>query len=158
VLFAALNQAAREHSTATVLFHAAMNERRGLSATEGKTLDLLARFGPQTASQLAAHTGLAPASVTELIDRLEAKGFVRRQRDEQDRRRVLVDLVPERLAELADDFERFGRSVDTLWNEFTDAELAVVHRFLTRATAFVQETATHLADGAETGGPRARQP
>ncbi|HEU4628786.1 MAG TPA: MarR family transcriptional regulator [Gemmatimonadaceae bacterium] len=145
-LRAALNDAARAHSTATVLFHAAMNERQGLSATEGKALDLLARHGPLTAGQLAQRTGLAPASITELVDRLETKGFVRRRRDARDRRRVLVEFTPEKLAELAAVFERFGRSVDALWNEFSAEELEVVRRFLERATAFLQDAAARLRE------------
>jgi DNA-binding MarR family transcriptional regulator len=148
---AALHEAARAHSTATVLFHAAMNERQGLSATEGKALDLLARHGPRTAGQLAVHTGLARASVTELVDRLEAKGFVRRRRDERDRRRVLVEFTPEKLTELAAVFERFGQSVDSLWDEFSAEELEVIRRFLERATSFLEEAAARLAEGDETG-------
>lgn len=150
-LHAALHDAARAHSTATVLFHSAINARQGLSATEGKALDFLARYGALTAGQLAEHTHLAPASVTELIDRLEEKGFVRRLRDERDRRRVLVEFTPEKRAELAKVFDRFGRSVDALWSEFTAEELEVVRRFLERATAFLQKAADEMAESGERG-------
>ena len=81
----ALNTAVRAHSTATVLFHSAMAEQFGLSATESKAMDLLDRLGPLSAGDLVEHTGLASPSVTALIDRLESKGFVRRVRDAQDR-------------------------------------------------------------------------
>lgn len=145
-LIAEVREAARAHSTATVLFHAAVNERRGLSVTEGKALDLLARLGPLTPGQLAEHTALAPASITELVDRLEAKGIVRRSRDAQDRRRVLVDIVPDALREMSRTFERFGRSTDALWNEFSQEELEVVRRFLVRAAAFMQGATARLAD------------
>lgn len=150
-LYAELSDAARAHSTATVLFHSAINARQGLSATEGKALDLLARHGSLTAGQLAEHTHLAPASVTELVDRLEEKGFVRRRRDDRDRRRVVVEFTPEKRAELAAVFDRFGRSVDALWSEFTVEELGVVRRFLENATAFLQKAADRLAEGDETG-------
>jgi DNA-binding transcriptional ArsR family regulator len=73
-LIAALSEAARAHSTATVLFHTAMAEQFGLSPTESKTMDLLERFGPLTAGELVERTGLASPSVTALIDRLESKG------------------------------------------------------------------------------------
>jgi MarR family len=52
---------------AAVMFHAALSARLGLSATEEKALDLLDRFGPLTARQLAERSGLAPASVTGLV-------------------------------------------------------------------------------------------
>ena len=70
-----LNLAGREVSTATVMFHSAVAARRGLSATEEKALDLLLRMGPMTHAELCAHTGLAPASVTDLIDRLVRKDY-----------------------------------------------------------------------------------
>lgn len=49
--------------------------------------------GPQTASAIARATRLTPAAVTSLIDRLEARGFVRRQPDPLDRRKVLVEAA-----------------------------------------------------------------
>ena len=49
--------------------------------------------GPQTASAIARATRLTPAAVTSLIDRLEARNFVRRQPDPHDRRKVLVELA-----------------------------------------------------------------
>jgi hypothetical protein len=59
---------------------------------------------------------------------------------------VLVEIVPESVAELASVFERFGRSTEALWDEFSDAELEVVHRFLQRATAFLQTAAARLGN------------
>ncbi len=49
--------------------------------------------GPQTASAIARATRLTPAAVTSLIDRLEARNFVRRRADPHDRRKVLVEAA-----------------------------------------------------------------
>lgn len=49
--------------------------------------------GPHTASAIARATRLTPAAVTSLIDRLEARNFVRRQPDPLDRRKVLVEAA-----------------------------------------------------------------
>src|SRR5436305_10852293 len=43
---------------------------------------------------LAERLALKHHSVVELIDRLEARGYVRRTRGREDRRRVLVSLLP----------------------------------------------------------------
>src|SRR5919106_920916 len=86
-----LEAAGRAQSAATVMYHGAVAARRGLSATEEKALDLLDRFGPLTAGELARHAGLAPASVTGLVDRLERKGVARRLSHPRDGRSVLVD-------------------------------------------------------------------
>ena len=63
-----------EHGGRAVPRHA-LAELSGLSPTEWKALDLIQRLGPMTAGVLARESGLAPASVTGLISRLERKGF-----------------------------------------------------------------------------------
>src|SRR5688500_9030262 len=97
-LLDALSDAGRANSNAAVMYHTAMGERMGLGMSEEKTLDLLQRLGPLTAGEIAQHTGLAPASVSGLIDRLEAKWLVRRVRHPKDRRRVIVEVNYERIA------------------------------------------------------------
>src|SRR4051794_39449858 len=94
----------RALATAAVLFHSALAELSGLSATEQRALDLIDRFGPLTAGDLAQRSGLAPASVTGLLRRLEQKGFARRVPNPGDRRSVLVELVYERVAAMGPHF------------------------------------------------------
>jgi hypothetical protein len=53
----------------------AIAERTGDAPSDTKTMDILLRLGPLTAGELGEHTGLATASVTSLIDRLEKKGL-----------------------------------------------------------------------------------
>ena len=48
-----------------------------------------------TAGRLAELTGLTTGAITGVVDRLEKAGFVRRERDESDRRKVfIVPVVP----------------------------------------------------------------
>lgn len=91
VLLEDLRAAGRRHSDATVIFHGAIAERLGIHSTDEKTMSLLEREGPMLAGAIAEKTGLATASVTALLDRLEARGFIRRTRDPADRRRVIVE-------------------------------------------------------------------
>ena len=46
------------------------------------------------ATGLARATGLSAGAMTNRIDKLEARGLVRRQHDESDRRSVVVSLTP----------------------------------------------------------------
>jgi DNA-binding MarR family transcriptional regulator len=55
----------------------------------------LAAAGPLTIGALAQVLELTPATVTALVDRLEARRLVERIRDERDRRRVIVWLTSE---------------------------------------------------------------
>lgn len=140
-LRAALADAARRHSTATVLFHAAIAERLGLNATDHKAADLLRQRGPLSAGALAELTGLTTGAVTGIIDRLEAAGWVRRERDPADRRRVIVTLAlsGDRLRKVERVFEPIGRALDAALDRYSDAELATLLDFMERTRGLAEE-------------------
>src|SRR4029077_5148371 len=69
-------------------------ERIGINVTDLNCLNIVALTGPMTAGELARATGLTTASITGVLDRLEDGGFVRRERDPKDRRRVILNLNP----------------------------------------------------------------
>ena len=148
--------AGRESSTATVMFHTVIAGRAGLIATDTKTLDTLIRVGPVTAGELARHTGLATASVTSLIDRLEKKGLVRRVRDKKDRRRVIVEPMRERIAE---GFSLFG-SVRTAYAEvldfYSDDQLKTILDFMRRSAQRTREMTADIAANREISSLRKR--
>jgi DNA-binding MarR family transcriptional regulator len=124
--------------------------RQGLNATEEKALDLLERSGPLTAGELARQTGLAPASVTGLITRLEHKGFARRIPNPDDRRSVLVEVDVERLyARVAPLFGDWVHSLQELFAGYTDDQLEVILHFLTEAARRQQEATARLTDDQE---------
>ncbi|AQZ67941.1 MarR family transcriptional regulator [[Actinomadura] parvosata subsp. kistnae] len=141
-----LTIAGRAHSNAAVMYHSAMSERMGLGVTEEKTLDVLQRLGPLTAGEIGRHTGLAPATVSGLIDRLEAKWLVRRVRDSKDRRRVIVEINHERLAGFSELFGPFVAALSELYERYTDEELELILDWLNRATAAQREATRGLTD------------
>lgn len=64
-----------------------------LSSSELFACNVLGRAGRCTMSQLAQECGLALSSMTGVVDRLVARGWVKRTRnDEEDRRKVFVEL------------------------------------------------------------------
>jgi DNA-binding MarR family transcriptional regulator len=139
--------AGRVSSAATVMFHTAVAARQGLSASEEKALDLLERSGPLTAGELARQSGLAPASVTALINRLEAKGFARRVQNPSDRRSVLVEVDPERLyATVAPLFADWVGSLQELYAGYTDEQLEVILHFLNEAARRQREATARLTE------------
>ncbi|HJP80948.1 MAG TPA: MarR family transcriptional regulator [Candidatus Saccharimonadales bacterium] len=89
-LFEELNQAVQWAGTLTVIHTNAIAHQIGLSATEFEAMDLISRFQPMTAGKLAEYCGLTSGAITGLVDRLERQGFVRRERDPADRRRVFI--------------------------------------------------------------------
>jgi DNA-binding MarR family transcriptional regulator len=120
----------REGSTLTVLRHARIAERMGLSGTDHKAFDLVSQAeGPLTAGRIAELTGLSTGAVTGVVDRLEKVGLVRRVRDLEDRRKVLVEVVPGAAERFAPLFESaFGALRDTL-EQFSPAERKVIERY-----------------------------
>lgn len=150
-LLAQLRRVGREHSDATVLFHSAVAAKLGVHPTDYKALGILDRLGPMSAGDLGRHTGLAPASVTNLIERLAAKGFLHREPDPHDGRRVLLHAE---LTELTDGefFASWQRSASQMWQRYTDTELAVILDFLTDAANRLR-TRTETVTGSRRGAP-----
>ena len=66
-----------------------------LSEKELRVIEYLGDTGPRMMRELAEYLFLAVNSVTTTVDNLEARGLVRRQRSEEDRRVVRVGLTDE---------------------------------------------------------------
>jgi DNA-binding MarR family transcriptional regulator len=104
-------------------------QRLGLNRTDLRGLDWLFE-APMTVGQLAEATALSSAATTALVDRLEQKGFVRRVRDDVDRRRVLVEITG---AAIERGRELYGPLVEDggrLLGRFTEAELTLIQSYL----------------------------
>src|SRR5260370_6504930 len=65
----------------------------GMTVTDMQVIDILESTGPSTAGQLADLTGLTTGAITGMLNRLEEAGLVRRERDPNDGRRVIVRLA-----------------------------------------------------------------
>ncbi|MCK6586297.1 MAG: winged helix-turn-helix transcriptional regulator [Polyangiaceae bacterium] len=68
-------------------------EEAGHSMISWALVGFLMNFGPTTQRDIAAGIGQHPAGVSRLIDDLESEGYVRRRRDEADRRRARVEVT-----------------------------------------------------------------
>lgn len=134
----------RENSDATVLFHSLLAGVMDLHPTDYKTLGILERLGPMSAGEIARLSGLATASATNLIDRLERKGFVRRARDSADRRRVLVEPVRDRVAASRELFASTRKSLALLFERYSSRDLAVIADFLGRNAERLREETRRL--------------
>ncbi|HEX5339875.1 MAG TPA: MarR family transcriptional regulator [Gammaproteobacteria bacterium] len=67
---------------------------RGLSIPQLLCLQHLREFGPLTSGALAKAMSLSPPTITGILDRLELRGLLNRERRPEDKRRVLVALTP----------------------------------------------------------------
>lgn len=135
-----------------------MADRLGLTRTDLVVLGLLGLRGPQTAGQLADATGLTTGAVTGVIDRLERAGYARRAPDQGDRRRVIVTLLPERLAPIVRLNTPLHTAVHALDREFPAAQRAAIAGYVQRAAGLFRAEALRLRGAASEDRPDAREP
>src|SRR5689334_7721532 len=122
---------------ATQLFDETVGERLGLTTAERHCMSFLVE-GPQPAGAIAETIGLTPAAVTSLVDRLEARGFVARQRNEADRRQVLVAPTEAAIKIGERYYGQIAQVGEAMLDTMSTAELAVVKNFITVALELQQ--------------------
>ncbi|AKN71485.1 MarR family transcriptional regulator [Streptomyces sp. PBH53] len=134
-LYEELAVESRRYLAAYVLFNQAVADHLGMHPTDVQCLSLLtAEPEPVTVKQIAELTGLTTGSATRLVDRLERGGYVTRTPDRQDRRRVLVTPVPERVARVTALWDELGETWATVFEDHTEAELRTITRHMRRAS------------------------
>src|SRR5689334_7755194 len=67
----------------------------GLTPSQFGTLETLYHLGPMCQSEIGKKILRSSGNITLVIDNLEKRGLVRREREEGDRRRVSVQLTPD---------------------------------------------------------------
>jgi DNA-binding MarR family transcriptional regulator len=110
-----------------------------------RALAALGRDHEMTAGNLAKSADLNPATITAMLDQLEAVNIVQRQRSTEDRRVCNVSLTP-------DGWELLERKLSAwqgLWEDrlegITDAELEIAARVFQRITGIYESIAPPAA-------------
>jgi DNA-binding MarR family transcriptional regulator len=93
----AIEMAVRRQIAEVILFNQWVAQQFGMSASDAQFMHLLNLHGPLTPGRLAELSGLSTGTVTGVLDRLERLGYARRERDPDDRRKVIVTVDEERL-------------------------------------------------------------
>lgn len=125
------------------LMSQAAADKIGINVTDLNCMNILSFSGQLTAGELAKATGLTTASITGVIDRLEQAGFVHRERDAVDRRRVVINLnVPRALSTIAPVFGPMMGDWQRLADRYTDDELTLIVEFYAQIQQIIRD---HLA-------------
>jgi DNA-binding MarR family transcriptional regulator len=133
VLLQELQNGMRKASAQGTMFAKAVADCAGISSSDMDCMDFLNFEGRITAGRLAELTGLTTGAITGVIDRLEKAGFVRRERDESDRRKVFIVPVPERMMEIGRLYGPLQRAMHKQGDGYTDAELKLLLRYATES-------------------------
>jgi DNA-binding MarR family transcriptional regulator len=126
----ALNHEVRGWQADQELFDSVVSERAGINRTDWRCLDILGTRGPMTAGQLAEAVRLTTGAVTGVLDRLESAGLVRRTRDVDDRRKVIVQLTDEVSRRGAPVYGPLIADAAAAHAVFDTAELETITRFI----------------------------
>jgi DNA-binding MarR family transcriptional regulator len=137
----------RAYQTAVEKMDEAFCRLLGVNRTDGRCLDVIDQRPGLTAGELATAVGLSPGAVTTALDRLERRGFVRRTRDPEDRRRVMVELTKEANRAAWEAYGPLGQMGAPMIEEMSDRDLATLIRFLRGGTEINERRAQELLGG-----------
>jgi DNA-binding MarR family transcriptional regulator len=130
----------------------------GLNTTDHKCLDLIWQaeaigMGDQlTPGKLAHVTQLTSGAITGILDRLEQAGYVRREHDPEDRRRVIIRAVTEKIEhDLHPLFDWLTAASAQMCETYSDEELQTVIRYAEESQHLYEQAierlkATHPAE------------
>jgi DNA-binding transcriptional ArsR family regulator len=151
-LAAEFGEGFRKTNSLMQLMGQAAADRIGLNATDLNCLNILSFSGEMTAGDLARQTGLTTASITGVADRLEEAGYVRRERDPKDRRRVVIRLVLDSaLRDVAPVFLPLVQSWQGVVSRYTDDELRLIVEFYGQMEQVIRDHLVRLRSPAEPG-------
>jgi DNA-binding MarR family transcriptional regulator len=144
-LLSQLITALRQSSAEGVIFSQTVAQKVGLNPSDLECLDLLQINGAMLAGQLAELTGLTSGAITGLTDRLERAGFVRREADTRDRRKVLITPNLEKIeAEIGPFYAGMYQHMLELTAKYKDEELAALLDFATQAVLTIKQEVAKL--------------
>jgi len=123
-----------------------------LNSGDLEVLDLVARYGPMSPSDVAASTGIHPATLTGVIDRLQDAGWVARVPDPDDRRRVRLEARRERAPELVRLYAPMNRSLSEICSGLSPAQLGVIRDFLRDGSVATSDAVAGLQEHRATQG------
>jgi DNA-binding MarR family transcriptional regulator len=128
-LLRAVHQAGSRYGARFILVHQAVAERLGLNVIDLRSLHLAREAVEPTAGHLARITGLTTGTITGLLDRLEKARFIRRERDSEDRRKVIVKVLPAGVEKLDKIMAPLSDDMNKALQDFTEDELKAVVKF-----------------------------
>jgi len=102
----------------------------GLTATQIGVLEGILHLGPLTQRELGRKVLTSAGNMTDVIDKLAARGLVTRARAPQDRRSVIVDLTPTGRVRIEKTFPQHAQDIAAAMTGLDATELATLEALL----------------------------
>jgi DNA-binding MarR family transcriptional regulator len=120
----------------------------GINQTDLICLNTLFREGPMSAVRIATALGLTSGATTTAIDRLERAGYVHRQADPTDRRRVLVVASEEGARQAFALFDGLLDKLAELAGTYSEEQLALLLDLVGKVREIISGYAVRLREQA----------
>jgi DNA-binding MarR family transcriptional regulator len=130
--------------------------RLGVNRTDLRCLSVLSQAGAMSASALADASGLTRGAMTTALDRLEAAGYVKRVRDDEDRRGVRVELTAVARKEIDSLYGPLAVEGFQMLQKYSAPQLAAVLRYLDDGWALQRAHAQRIRNGSAAASKIAR--
>lgn len=141
-----VQQALRDLNGQLVGLNHRVSARVELRSVDLTCLDLISRYGPISPSALARRAGMHPATMTGILDRLERSGWIVRERDQADRRAVVVRVLPDRGGEIFRLYAGMRGELDDICADYDVEQLELIAGFLARVAAAGERSAEALGE------------
>jgi predicted transcriptional regulator len=142
-------------TAATLLLESAIAERLKINVIDLHCANLLRFIGSMTAGKLAEATGLTTGAITGMLDRLEKIGFVRREIDPADRRRVIAHAQKDTMDSVIGPlYESLMHASHNLVGDYSDEQLSFMVDHMRRSNALMMDETQRIRRSAEQRLPR----
>lgn len=105
-------------------------QRYGLNVTEFAVMELLYNKGDQPIQRIGNRVLIASSSITYVVDKLEEKGCVVRQRNEKDKRVTNASLTDKGRSMMDEIFPDHASTLESTFSVLTDEEITVLQTAL----------------------------
>ena len=103
-----------------------------LNGAQGRILHVLWNHDNIPISDLAKSTGLAKTTLTSMLDRLADTGYIQRQTDKKDRRKINIRLT-DRAVSMKNQYQTVSQQMsDIFYKGFSNREIAEFESYLDR--------------------------
>ncbi|OAO34405.1 MarR family transcriptional regulator [Staphylococcus saprophyticus] len=110
-------------------------QRYGLNVTEFAVMELLYNKGNQPIQRIGNRVLIASSSITYVVDKLEEKGCVVRQRNEKDKRVTNASLTDKGRSMMDEIFPDHASTLESTFSVLTDEEITVLQTTLKKLSA-----------------------
>src|SRR5215467_9891188 len=141
------------HGFGASFFRVAAARTAMAADTDMQVMDILDLAGEASAGQLADLMGMTSGAIARILNRLEEAGLVRRDRDPNDGRKVIVRL--ERGKDEMSKVRSILSSIEKTWDEvasrYDDEQIALLLEFLQHSNALSRRKLVQLQQEAPAG-------